>query len=193
MPQENILDNHEITNHSAEISIKNGHSFTTFVRYFSLVFVLFGFAIILSLTITSVLVGVVIVTAALFIFSSEYGTDISVTSNYIREYHKRFFFLKTGNKWIPLSPFSDVCILRIKKTRQLSDVYGVSSNAIDATKNEVYVMTHDHRRRFLVKICNSQQEAIEFATTFAKKFDKTFSEFNPKISETTKKRIASRR
>jgi len=191
--QEDLIDNTHISEHRPEISFRNGYSFTSFVRGISLVFVVFGIAILLTLTIPAILIGTIIIFAALFVFSSEYGTDISTSTNYIREYHKRFFFLKTGPKWVPMSPFSDVCILKLGKSRQLSDMYGVSSNSLDASKNEVYLMTYDHRRRFLVKICASKQEAVEFATSFAKKFDKTLKEFNPTISQATKRRIASRR
>ena len=188
-----LVDNDQISGHKPDISVKNGYSFTNFVRGIALVFVLFGLAITTSFTLPTILIGTVIILSALFIFSSEYGTDISTSTMYIREYHKRFFFLKTGPKWIPMSPFSDVCILKLGKSRQVSDMYGVSSNSLDASKNEVYLMTYDHRRRFLVKICNSKQEAIEFAQEFAEKFDKTVKEFNPAISEATRRRVASRR
>ena len=188
---EELLDDKGITAHQADIEIKNGFSFTLNLRIAASVFAVVGFAAILSGG-PGFVIGPPILLGCLFLLTSRHGTEISLETNYVREYNEKFFIFKTG-KWLPISAFSDICILKLGKTRAPSDITGAVSSKFDASKNEVYLMTHDHRKRFLLKICDSLHDATEFAEEMAEKLDKKISKFNPQISSKTQERLRTRK
>jgi hypothetical protein len=187
---EELLDNEEISNHSSDIQIKNGSSFSFRIKGLAILILFMGVLTTSVGGFTSV-IGLALIFAAIFIITSRYGVDISLSTNYVREYHKRFFIKK--GKWLPLAAYSDICILKIRKTRTTSDITGVASTKLDASKNEVYLMTYDHRRRFLLKICKSQKEAIAFAEEMCETLEKKLSIYNPKISQKTQQRLRFRK
>lgn len=189
--RDEVLDNAGIIAHQSDIQIDNGASFTPRIKFMAAIF---GFAGILSCFSGAggLIFGLLVIFGSLFILTSRYGTDISLSTNYVREYHKRFFFWKSG-KWLPLSAFSDICILKLGRKRTSSDLTMMVSTDIDVSKNEVYLMTHDHRRRFLLKICQSQKEALAFAEEMCEKLNKKLAKFNPQISQQTQQRLRTRK
>lgn len=186
-----LLDNDQTNLHTAEISFKNGRSFSGMVRFFGVALMLVGCSAIMSLSIGGIFIGLIIFGGGGFLFTSTYGTDICNRTNHVREYHE-IFFIKTG-KWKSAAPYSDICIIKLGKTAIRSDLAGTNSTGIDVSKSEVYLMTYDHRKRFLLKVCNSAKEAVKEAEFLADILDKKMTVFNPQISEATKARLRHRR
>ena len=175
---EEILDSKE---HKSEIEIDNGHSFTKNLRIASAVFLLVSVLMLLTGG-AGFIIGPVLFLGATFLLTSKHGADISLSTNYVREYHKKFFVFKSG-KWLPLAAYSDICILKLGKTRRHTDITGMVSTDIDSSQIEVYLLTHDHRRKFLLKICKSGKEATDFADEMAEKLGKKITAYNPQISK----------
>lgn len=145
---EDLLDNESITNHEAEITLDHGPSFTPRMRMFAIIFLIGALGMYASGG-AGYIIGTGLLLGGIFVISSRHGTQISLKTNYVRAYHDRFF-VKSG-KWLPIAAFSDICILKISKTLTTSDLTGAVSTSMDVSKNEVFLMTHDHRKRFLLK------------------------------------------
>lgn len=188
--QQETLDSDSISNHKAELSISNGMSFDSRIMVAAVIGVLLALAMLLSGG-PGYLFGPALLFGSSFVFTSSYGTDISLTTNYAREYNKRFGF-KTG-KWLPMAAYSDIVILKIGRSQKTSDFTGAVSTKIDVSKNEVYLMTHDHRKRLLLKVCNSYEDAIKFSEEISNKLDKKVAVFNPKLTQKTRERLQRRR
>ncbi|UKN01799.1 hypothetical protein K6119_18925 [Paracrocinitomix mangrovi] len=187
-----LLDSDGIKNHHSDIEIENGASFSPRLQLLAGALALMGLVATLSFEPQGLVLGPLFLIGGIFVLTSRHGVDISLETHYVREYHKRFLFIKSG-KWIPMAAFSDICILKLGKTKVTSDLTGSVTTHLDASKNEVYLMTFDHRKRFLLKICKSQKEAVQFAEEMAEKLDKKFTTFNPKISAETQAKLRYRR
>lgn len=188
---EDLIDNAGSKEHSADISYKNGMSFSGMTRFFGVALLIVGFSALVSGSIAGFVIGLVLIGGGGFICTSSYGTDISTSTNHAREYHQ-IFYIKTG-KWKTIAPYSDLCVIKIGKTAKRTDLTGANSTGLDKSKNEVYLMTYDHRKRFLVKVCNTVREANEESEFLADALDKKVAAFNPKISEATQARLRQRR
>ena len=134
----------------------------------------------------AILGGLFLVFGAAYMISSQFGTQVSIDNNQVREYHSRFF-LKTG-KWYDLKLFPDITILKISRSMTVTDRLGASHATFDTSKNEVYLLSANHRKKILLKICNSYADAEKNANELAKLLDKKIVQFNPKISKSTKDR-----
>lgn len=187
-----LIDNESITNHSADITVKNGFSFSSITRTLGVCL------LVLSLLAISsggggLIIGSVIFLASLFAITSTHGVEISLSTNYIREYSSAFG-IKSG-KWQSTLLLPDICILTIGKTvtmpggsMAMGTMVGASNIELDATKTEVYLMSANHRKRVLIKICKSKREADSFAQELAQKMNKRLAVFNPQISEQSKRK-----
>ena len=144
-----LIDNSQITGHQADIVIDNGYSFTSRLRIAASLFGILSVLMIFSGG-PGIIIGPLIFLGCSFLLTSKHGVDISLKTGYVREFGEKFFVFKSG-KWLPLAAYSDICILKLGKTRRHSDITGGVSTDIDASKNEVYLMTYDHRKRFLLK------------------------------------------
>ena len=181
-----LIDNGPITEHHVDISYANGNSFGATTRILAGIFLVFG----LMLPISGgggLILGPVLIFASAFVLTSSHGVDVCFETKYIREYHKRFF-IKSG-EWKSTYSYPDICILKLGKSKVHSDISGGVSTQIDVSKNEVYLMTPNHRKRMLIKICNSVREAVKVAEFLAEKLDKKVTQFNPELSEKTKQRM----
>jgi hypothetical protein len=188
--QNETLDGYAKTDHQPELSISNGRSFDSKIVFAAVVAIILSIPMLISGG-PGYVIGPVLFFGGLFVLTSSYGTDMSFTTNYARQYNKLFGF-KSG-KWLPISAFTDIVILKISRSQKASDITGAVSTDIDISKNEVYLMTYDHRKRFLLKVCKSYQEALQFSEEMSKKLDKKVAVFNPQVSEKTKQRLQRRR
>ena len=84
-------------------------------------------------------------------------------------------------------------ILKSNKTRRHSDLTGMVSTDIDVSVIEVYLMTHDHRKKFLLKICKNYNEATAFTEEMAQTLNKKITAYSPKLSEKTQERLRYRK
>lgn len=98
------------------------------------------------------------------------------------------FGIKSG-KWESSLLLPDLCVLKIGKTQSVANsrTGGIGTD-MDVSKNEVYLLSANHRKKILIKTCDSKAKAVAFAEDLAQKMGKNFVEFNPKISEQTKAR-----
>lgn len=186
-----LLDDESISNHQVDKSISNGSSFDNRMIFFGVGMLIFG-VLALSGGNAGFILGPILLLAGGFILTSQQGVDLSLSTNYFREYHQRFFLFKSG-KWLPLSAFSDICVLKIGRSKTVGDLTGTVTTDLDASKNEVFLMTHDHRKRLLIKSCNSFKEADQFAKNLAEELGKNYTKYNPKLTEKTRQRLSRRR
>lgn len=188
---EEVLDDSSISSHKADITFFGGSTFTGYSQLAAVALMIVGLAMITTFSPAGLILGPILTFGALFGITSSYGTDICTKTKYVREYHQRFF-IKTG-KWVPTHLFADICILKLGKTARRSDITGTVSNDIDVSKNEVYLMSANHRARFLIKTCKSLKEAEQIATQMSELFNKPIKPFNPQISQATQERKRLRR
>ncbi len=184
--KDQLVDNDHISNSKADISISNGFSFGPATRFVSALLAVFGVFALLTGG-PGLFVGPVITLMALFALTSKFGTEISLANNYIREYGS-VFGIKSG-KWESSLMLPDLCVLKIGKTQSVANsrTGGIGTD-MDVSKNEVYLLSANHRKKILIKTCDSKAKAVAFAEDLAQKMGKNFVEFNPKISEQTKAR-----
>ena len=184
MDKDNLIDSDNITKFNPDIVIKNGFSFGPVTRLVSGVLIVFGALAIISGG-GGYFLGPIICLAALF--ASSYGAEISLSNNYIREYTSTFGF-KTG-KWVSTIGLPDIAVMKLGKTRGVANIRtGGTAFEVDASANEVYLLSANHRKRVLVKVCQSRSDGVEFATQLAKQMGKNFVPFNPSVSEKSKAR-----
>lgn len=181
-----LVDNDHISNSKADISISNGFSFGPATRFLAGILGVFGVVAVLTGG-PGLFIGPVLILMSLFALTSKFGTEISLSNNYIREYGSAFG-IKSG-KWESSLLMPDLCVLKIGKTQSVANsrTGGIATD-LDVSKNEVYLLSANHRKKILVKVCNSKAEGLKFAQELAQKMGKTVAEFNPKISEQTKAR-----
>jgi hypothetical protein len=186
-----ILDDKGLDQQTVDITFKNGGSFSPLTRVVSIIFLLIGLGMLASGEIFGFIIGPAIIFGAGFIITSNFGTDVCVSSKYVREYHERFF-IKSG-KWVPTNLLTDICVIKVGKNATRSDMTGSVSTEIDISKNEIVLLSANHRKRILLRTCNSSQEAAEKAVEIAEILDKKFTKFNPQISKKTQERLRHRR
>jgi hypothetical protein len=184
MSQEQLDE--ELTNCKADLKFHNGYGFGSTTRGVAGVLILLGVFAIISGG-AGFFIGPVITLACIYALTSTYGTEISLSNQHVREYHTAFG-IKSG-KWVPTSTFPDIAVMRIGKSKGVVNYRtGGTALEVDASANEVYLLSANHRAKILLRTCKSKSEAEKFATEIAEKMNKKFVTFNPVISEKTKAR-----
>lgn len=143
---------------------------------------LFGIAI-LYLGGFALILGPIFMLTGTFAATTWVGTEICFETRTIRDFHS-VFFRKSG-KWISTDYFTDICILKLGKKQSGEDALGAEVNKIDMSRCEVFLMTQDHHKRQVIKICESMEEAVQIAEFIGEKFGKPLVRFNPRISNKT--------
>ena len=92
-----LIDNGSISEHTVDLTYKNGLSFTGNTRLLGFIVILMGPIAIFTGDVAGLVIGPVLVLGGGFVLTSQYGTDICLSNKYVREYNK-VFFIKTG-KW----------------------------------------------------------------------------------------------
>jgi hypothetical protein len=181
-----LVDNDHITNSKADISIDNGFSFGPATRIVAVALIIFGVLALLSGG-PGFFLGPLVLLAALFAVTSKHGVEISFSNNYMREYGQALG-IKTG-KWMSTITLPDIAVLRLAKRQGVvNPATGGMAMDRDVSANEVYILSANHRKKVLLKVCKSKNEAEEFAKMLAGKMGKNFVPFNPVVSESTKAR-----
>lgn len=181
-----LVDNDHISNSKADISISNGFNFGPATRMIAGIMISLGVFAILSGA-AGYFLGPVIMLAGFYALTSKFGTEISLSNNYIKEY-SALLGIKSG-KWQSTLMLPDICVIKLGKTRSVANARtGGIGAEVDASVNEVYLFSANHRKRILIKTCKSKKEADEFAKDLAQKMGKNYTAFNPQISEQTKAR-----
>lgn len=194
---DSLVDENPAIHSTADITIDNGYNFGPATRATAWAFLAFGvFAIYMGGG--GIFIGIFTILAGFFALTSKNGTQVCLSNGYIREY-SAVLGLKTG-KWQTTAALPDITVMKLGKKREtagfIPGLPGMPTVGMemDASVNEVYLLSADHRKRVLLKVCNSAKEGFEFAKDLALKMGKNVVEFNPKISEVTlARRLAERR
>jgi hypothetical protein len=155
-------------------TFKIGYSFNPIVR-------LIGFiAVILTplLCIESLLIGTSSLVIGVFFAFTSYGTQINYIKKTYREYG-RFFFLKFGT-WNSVQSFPYLCVFKHKMG---SRIYSSSSHStnISSSQYEICMLNETHRKRILLNLHDSMEEAKIDAQRLEKQSDFfILTTFNPK-------------
>ncbi|MFK7901178.1 MAG: hypothetical protein AB8B61_10530 [Cyclobacteriaceae bacterium] len=95
-----------------------------------------------------------------------------------------YFFIKKG-KWYSLSTYPDAAILNLRYSQKANLGYFHSTNVKQETQQELVLLTHDHRRRILVKTFKKGENAQQFSKKLCESFKLNLTSYAPKISAKT--------
>jgi len=189
MKEDSLVAGHG-SNSKADLTIDNGFSFGPATRAAAWAFIAFGIMAIYWGG-GGIFFGVLVSLAGIFALTSKHGTQVSFSNNYIREYSV-VFGVKSG-KWKSTIALPDLTVMKLGRKREVGNFIPSMPGStlatgfeMDATVNEIYLLTADHRKRVLIKVCKSTKEAFAFAKDLAAKMEKNLVSFNPKISEASK-------
>lgn len=179
-----IIDSNSITDSKADIRYRNGYAFSLVLRVSSGIFAVLGLIAIISGG-AGYILGPIFVLTGIYVNTSTYGTEISLSNNYIRIYSTSFGVKK--GKWQSTVLLPDICILKIGRKTSASHIFGAGSVQLeDDGVYEVYLLTANHRERLLLRETKEGKEAAETGRFLAVKMKKNLTTFNPVISERTK-------
>ena len=187
-PNGKVINNEHINSSTADLTIDNGYSFGPVTRTAAWAFMAFG-VLAMYFGGGGIFFGILVTLAGLFALTSKHGTQLCFSNNCMREYGA-FFGIKTG-KWFPTHGLPDITVMKLGRKREVAIMIPVVGNVspgfeMDATVNEVYLLSSNHRKRVLIKVCKSSKEGFAFAKDLAEKMGKKLVEFNPQISEASK-------
>lgn len=179
------LDSGSITESKADITFKNGFSFGQGLRIALGILGFFGLMALISGG-AGFIIGPIIVSISAYVLTSTYGTEISLSNNYVRAY-TRSFGIKRG-KWVPTVLLPDMTVLKMGKAMGMNQVFGPGEVKIESTVYEVYLLSANHRKRILLKETTDGKEAFIVAQELSEKMGKNLVAFNPVISKATRAR-----
>jgi|GEM_PF-2437723 len=175
-----------------------GHVFKSSTRTASKILVFISsLAIYVGFTMDALIMsfgGFLLLLVCVLILNYKSSVEINFDTNQFRECGQLFFY-KSG-KWRKLASYTDVAILTTRKVIKnelflgvnQGSVYGTSQNVIKYNEKEtaVYLLTPSHRYRVLLKVCDNLKSVDVFATDVAIVLNKTYTIFNPEISQASK-------
>ncbi len=176
------LDSDLIDNSIADIRYKNGFTFGLAMR---IVMACLG-----SLCLLMILSGGagLIIGSPIFIFSiyaltSSFGTEISFNNGYVKEYSSSFGIKK--GKWKSTHLMPEITILKQGQPTVLKHNFAEGATNFDESTYDVLLLSANHRKRMLLKICKSGKEALKVGQKLEEQLEKKLVQFNPKISQKT--------
>jgi len=104
------------------------------------------------------------------------GTEIDPEHKRIREYYS-VLGVRWG-KWMPLTEFSSVTVLRVNRS---STMYSRSQQAQDFNEvnHDVVLLNATHRRKQVLKACNTHEEAMNLARIVAERTGFRLEQYAP--------------
>lgn len=185
-----LLDNDEIDNHRIDYTFKHGPNFGAPARLAASIFAAFFWYILFIAILNGVWIGIFIALLFLiplmFVITAHTGVVLSVHSKYFKEYSS-YMGVKYG-KWKTFRGLTDVAILTIRTTKRVSSTFGGGAIDIKDKQTGVYFLIPSHRKRVLINVSKTKNEAEILGRELAEKLDKTFNIFNPQVSEASKSR-----
>lgn len=131
------------------------------------------------------LLGVGLVLAGAFLWSSTYGSEVDFEKGRYRDYGS-FYGIKRG-EWKSLDKMRDVSILKGRSGTRLYSQSNRSTTVIEE-RYEVCLLSENHRRRFTVKKFRDKKEAKTFAEELVRMTNGSVVQYNPVVSEKTRGR-----
>jgi hypothetical protein len=185
-----VLDDGNMISHTNDYNLKHGPSFGVPARLAASIFTFFFLMMFCVVMVNRSLVGILIVFFFLlplsFVLTAHTGVILSIKSKYFKEY-STYLGIKFG-KWKSSKGLTDVAVLTIRKTKRVSSTFGGGVIDIENKETGVYFLIRSHRKRVLINICKSKYEADRSGQDLANVMDKTFTIFNPQVSEASKAR-----
>lgn len=156
------------------IHFDHGPSFELAIRLISGAFGVTGIVSILTGSALAILVGLIILTCALYAITTKSGVIIDREKKLLREYVS-YYGIK-GGKWVSLQKFPHLVILRAQKNPPLFHK-GKAPEREDVYK--LYLMNKSHYTRVPLKTFDSQEEAMELAAQLSRELGLEVRKFNP--------------
>lgn len=173
--EENILDsqNKEI------ITINHGAMFPLMVTFLTIVVLLFGIALMLTLP---WFIGVFcfLATFAAFIYGtfSTTGIDFSVNTRQVRLYS--YVFFKKKGEWKDLDKYHDIAILSSNKAQTQHVGFMPVSRTAKFKTYDVYLLGVNHWKKIFVESFDKLDLANNQVKKLVEMFDLQFVTYNPK-------------
>lgn len=177
------IDSDLITGSKADLTYKNGYTFSFGLRVAISILSVFGVFAIVSGG-PGYIIGPIILFFGSYALTSTYGTDVSLSNNYVRVYSSSYG-IKRG-KWVPTVLMPDITVLKMGKSVGMNQIFGPGEVKLEKAVYEVYVLTANHRKRLLLCETESGKTAFETAKMLADKMEKNLVQFNPIISQRTR-------
>jgi hypothetical protein len=136
-------------------------------------------------SIENLLIGISMILAGPFFWSSHYGIQINTKENKFREYVSMYGIKKGKWQSLDYTPF-----ISVLKSRSGTRVYSSSSHSTTNMSNsyDVCLLNKTHRKKFVLKKFDSKHQAEKYAENISSKLNKSFVDFNPTISAKTRSR-----
>ena len=173
---------------------KIGTSFPRSFKIAGFIAVFFGLLIVISNTLLNFsfgfLLGIPFILGGLIVNFAYYGIEIKKDVNQYREFTNIF-----GLNFGKFKNINDYVFVSIKKAQHGYKVYGRSNASVSVSKQkyDVCFFNKTFRKKVVMKICDTEEEAIIFAKKLAEETGLEFSKYNPPISDATMKRRTQRR
>jgi len=157
------------------IHFSHGASFDLSIRLISAVFGITGVISIFTGGGLAIVVGVIILSCALYAVTTSSGVIIDREKKLFREYVS-YYGIKTG-KWVDIHKYPDLVIL---KNRGAS-APGRKKNRIPngVSVYTLYLMTRSHRNRVMLETFPDPESANTLATRLAGEFRLHIRKYNP--------------
>lgn len=136
------------------------------------------------------IIGIIMFLIGPFFWSSSYGFQININQKKFREYGS-IYGIKKG-KWHSLDSTPFISVLKGKSGTKIYSMSNRSTVDLD-DYYEVCLLNKSQRIRFVVQKFDSKELAIKYAEQISSKLDKRIVEFNPQLSEKTRKRRMGKR
>ena len=173
-----IIDDHP-SKRTAEEQFSHGFNFGVIPIIFGVALMGIGIAMIFSLHIIAIAIGIAVFLAGSMLSTSKSGVEIDYTNELYREY-STFLFFKIG-KWKSLNYFPYLTVLRANKANKASDVTGLNRTVEIKEQLGVYFLNGTHRKKLLIKRTGKNREvAKKEAEILVKKTGKELVKFSPK-------------
>ncbi len=173
---------------------KIGASFTKSFKIAGFIIIIIGLLIIIfNLTPTfsfKFLIGIPLIIVGLIVNFTYYGIEIKKDINKYRKFTEILGF--TFGKYRKIS---DYIFISIKKAQHGYKVYGASniSTTVSKQKYDVCFFNKTFKKKVVMKIIDTEKEAIEYAKILAVETGLEFSRYNPPISNATMNRRTQRK
>ena len=178
VPSNELIDGNKLKG-SADVTFSHGLNFGILPVILGFVFMIIGVAMINSLMIIGILLGVTAFFAGSILSTSMSGVQVDYTHSLYREY-TTYFFIKFG-KWKSLNYFPYITVLKANKSTGATHTTGLNQSSTIKESLGIYLLNRTHRKCVLVKRCTTNN-CKEEAQQWAQKIEKEVVRFNPKVN-----------
>ena len=173
---------------------KIGSSFTWSFKIGGYLAIILGILIILPNTLPEFLfgylIGIPLIFLGLIVNLTYYGIEIKKETKEYRNFTKVL-----GITFGKFKSINDYVFISIKKAEHGYRIYGASnvSTSVSKQKFDVCFFNKTFRQKVVMKICDTENEAKEFANVLAIETGLELSKYDPPISDATMKKKAQKK